>query len=156
MVHHRPATAFTLCTKIGAHAFLIAGALACSVAWRDGERATRAFLGALFWVAAQSLRPTLFPLAIFLPLLLVKRGASRRYAAISVALWAFTLLTPAFVMGANYARHGIVTSGHVLAVNLGCYAVPRLRYLRHSCELPVYIFCRTCIADADVTARVLV
>ncbi len=111
----------------GAHAFVIAGALACSVAWREGERATRAALGALFWVAAQSLRPTLFPLALFLPLLLVKRGASRRYAAISVALWAATLLTPAFVIGVNNARHGIVTSGHVLAVNLGCYAVPRLR-----------------------------
>jgi len=110
----------------GLHAFLAAAALAASVGWRRSERARAGLLAAVLWAAAQALRPTFAALPLILPALLFKRGAGRRYRRVSLGLWLASLAVPAFTIGANRIQHGIAIPSQVLAVNLACYAVPRL------------------------------
>ena len=62
----------------------------------------------LAWLGTQSLRPTFFVLPLLLPLLLWQpvRGAGAR-ARVGLALWASSLLVPAFVIGDQLAPGAI-------------------------------------------------
>jgi hypothetical protein len=95
-----------------------------------GERGLLGGLGGALWVAVQSLRPTFFALPLLLPALLWKRGASPRYASVSLALWLASLAVPAFVVASNRIHHGVAVPSQVLANNLACYAVSRLEHER--------------------------
>jgi hypothetical protein len=114
----------------GMHAFLSVTALALCVEWRRSERPLLGALGGALWVAVQSLRPTFFALPLLLPALLWKRGASPRYASVSLALWLASLAVPAFVVASNRIHHGVAVPSQVLANNLACYAVSRLEHER--------------------------
>jgi len=111
----------------GPHAFLVVMAIAATVHWRRYGRLRAAGLAGALFAAAQMLRPTLHPLLVILPLLLHKRGASRRYAIGSLLLWGTTAIVPLFVIGSNAVHHGVATPSHVMAVNLRCYTVPRIQ-----------------------------
>jgi hypothetical protein len=110
----------------GLHAFLAVAALAASIAWRRSERGAAGWLAAGLWAAAQALRPTFVALPLILPALLWKRTAGAGYRRGSLALWLATLAVPAFLVGMNRIQHGVAVPSYVLAVNLACYAVPRL------------------------------
>lgn len=127
----------------GAHAFLALAALAATVAFRRGARRRDAALASVLWAAAQSLRPTFFPVAAaLLPLLACGLRRPRSRAA-ALGLLGSTLCVPLFVIGHNYARHGAAVPTQVGSTNLACYAVPRLQQelgqgdfyaLRRACE----------------------
>jgi hypothetical protein len=108
------------------HAFAAVMAVCASLAWRRSERAGFAGVAALVWMFTQAVRPSLFGIAAILPVLLFKRGAPRRYLAISGALLAATLLVPAFVVGSNAIKHGAPVATEIASLNLACYSVPRM------------------------------
>ncbi len=103
------------------HAFLAVTALAATLAWRERERAAAAGLSAALWAAAQSLRPTFFALGLILPVLLLRRGSSRRTRWISTALWGAICLGPVVVVASNFLRSGAAGLPNT------CYAIPRLK-----------------------------
>jgi hypothetical protein len=109
-----------------AHGFSAVAAFAATFRWRDTERAPAAACAAGLWLLAQSLRLTFFWIPILLPVLLFKRGASRRYLRGSFALWAPTLILPCLVIGSNWIRHGVAQPSAIPAENLACHSVPRL------------------------------
>jgi hypothetical protein len=110
----------------GSHAFLALAALAATLWWRRDERIAAAILSGLLWMGTQLLRPTFGAVAAILPVLLLRRGRSRRYALVSLALWCSTLVAPGFIVGSNWVHHGVPMLSAVGANALGCYAVPRL------------------------------
>jgi hypothetical protein len=103
------------------HAFLAVAALAATLAGRERERVAAAGIAAALWAVVQSLRPTFFPLALALPLLLAKRRAGRRTRRLSLALWGATLLVPALVLASSLATPGATGLPNT------CYLVPRLQ-----------------------------
>jgi hypothetical protein len=110
----------------GIHAFLAVTALGVTSGWRSSQRASVAVLAGALWIAVQILRPTFFPLALISPILLWKRGGSRRYAGISLALWGSSLLVPGFIIGSNWVHHDVAIISRVGYDNLACTAGPRL------------------------------
>ncbi len=111
----------------GIHGFAAVAAVAATLCWRDSESGPAAALAGALWLLVQSLRLTFFWLPAVLPLLLVKRGASRFYRRGSVALWAIGFLMPGFLLTSNWLHHGAATLSEIPARNLACYSVPRLQ-----------------------------
>lgn len=109
------------------HAYLVVVALALSLAWRACERSSRALLAGAAWLAAQTLRPTFVALPLLLPLLLVKRGAGRRYRRISLGLWLVSLLVPGWLVAHNWLRHGVAAVSALPSGGLACEAAVRIR-----------------------------
>jgi hypothetical protein len=102
------------------HAYLAVIALALTVAWRSDERVSRAALAGAAWMSAQALRPTFGFLPLILPVLLVKRGAGRRYWTLSLCLWFATLIVPVSVTINNWQRHGVSTPSALPSLGIAC------------------------------------
>lgn len=109
------------------HAYIAVCAVVLTLRWRDRERAVGAGLAGLLWLWAQAIRPTFVALPLLLPLLLWKRRASARYAAVSVALWLATFLVPGYLIAVNHARHGVAMVSALPGYGVACEAVPRLK-----------------------------
>lgn len=109
------------------HAFLAAAGLASALAWRSSQRPEWAVASALAWMLTQSLRPTFFPVALLLAILLFVRGAPARRNRITAALCVATLLIPIAVVTSNWVRLGLAGPSTKLAYAAACESVPQLK-----------------------------
>ena len=103
----------------GVHGYLVVGAVAATLCWRETRRPVAAGAAIFTWMLAQTLRPTFFALAALLPLLLFRREAfadPRR----SILRWVPIVLVPAVLVTGNLVRHGVALPP------MACYAAPRL------------------------------
>jgi hypothetical protein len=109
------------------HAFAVIAAVAATWRWRKSEKLRPAAAAAVLWMVVQSLRPTFVALPLFLPVLLWKRPAARRYAAGTAALWLATCIVPALLVISNAAQHRVATVSSLGAEGLACYTVPKIK-----------------------------
>jgi hypothetical protein len=109
------------------HGYLAVVAFALTLRWMQQASAWRGIAAAGAWAVTQSLRPTFFPLALILPILLLRRDGAVHRRSVAVAMWLLSCAVPASVVGSNYAHYHMVTASDRLAVNLSEYSVPRLK-----------------------------
>ena len=139
----------------GLHGFAVVAAVAATLHWRQSESGLAAALAGALWLLVQSLRLTFFWLPAVLPLLLVKRRASRFYRRSSFALWAIGFLMPGFVLASNWLQHGAAVLSEVPARNLACYTVPRLQAeLGHGSFKELREACTQRYRDLEPAARI--
>jgi hypothetical protein len=109
------------------HAYVAVTASVLTWEWRQREAPAIAVLAALFWLAAQSLRPTFLVLPVLLPVLLWKRYKTRKSQLYTLSLWLTTFLVPAFLLLSNLANHGVLTMSAHMPNILACQSVPRVK-----------------------------
>ena len=109
------------------HAYVAVTAFAATLGWFLMQRIGAGCLAAVLWMAAQSIRPTFFPLPILLPILLCRRGQSRQVTRVSLGIWLASTVVPAFIVTSNYVQHGVAIVSSIEPETLACYAIPRLK-----------------------------
>jgi hypothetical protein len=109
------------------HAYVAVTAAVLTWEWRQREAPAVAVLAALFWLAAQSLRPTLLVLPVLLPVLLWKRYKTRKSQLYAVSVWLTTFLVPAFLLLSNLTNHGVLRMSALTPYVLACFSVPRVQ-----------------------------
>jgi hypothetical protein len=109
------------------HAYVALTASVLTWEWRQREAPAVAVLAALFWLAAQSLRPTFLVLPVLLPVLLWKRYKTRKSQLYALSLWLTTFLVPAFLLLSNLTNHGVLTMSAHMPNLLACQSVPRVK-----------------------------
>jgi hypothetical protein len=109
------------------HAYVAVTAAVLTWEWRQREAPAVAVLAALFWLAAQSLRPTFLVLPVLLPVLLWKRYKTRKSQLYALLLWLTTFLVPAFLLLSNLTNHGVLTMSAHTPNLLACQSVPRVK-----------------------------
>ena len=107
------------------HAYLAVAAFALTVAWAATPRVSYALSAAALWAACQSIRPTFFPIAAILPILIIgRRPRAARWPA--YAMLSSSLVIPILLSLSNYRHHGVFAPSTKFPEALAIHAVPRL------------------------------